>query len=282
VGTIAGRIEQARLESARRQRPGGSEAYELCLQGRSALRRLDLSAIHTARELFERAAAKDPHFGRAYSGLALTRWAESTCFSWKHWVFVQRETLKLARRAVELDDRDNRAHCILGVAQLYARDYAGARRQLVTALELNPNDADVLAHVSFGMALIGEHDLAVEAGRRALRLQPHHPDWYAGFVGIALFNARLNEEAIQTMAPAPEAFCTEPAFIAASYAHLGQPAEAARYRPTVYRHYQNRLKRGATSATATNCIDWLLASDPFQLASDVEHYTDGLRKAGFD
>jgi DNA-binding SARP family transcriptional activator/TolB-like protein len=282
VGSIAGRVEYVRLAAARRQRPEDSQAYELCLQGRSALKRLDHPALRDARDFFERAAAKDPHFARAYSGLALTLWAESTCVSWKHWVFVRRKTLELARRAVELDDRDNRAHCILGVAQLYSRDYEAARRQLIKALELNPNDADVLAHASFGLALIGDHAQAVEAGRRALRLQPHHPDWYAGFVGIALFSARLHEEAVGTMIPAPEAFCTEPAFIAAAYALLGQKAAAARYRPTVYRHYRNRLKRAAASPAATGCIDWLLDSDPFQLVSDVEHYTVGLRAAGFD
>jgi hypothetical protein len=31
-----------------------------------------------------------------------------------------------------------------------------------------------------------------------------------------------------------------------------------------------------------SCIDWLLAMDPFQLPADVEHYADGLRKAGFE
>jgi DNA-binding SARP family transcriptional activator/TolB-like protein/Tfp pilus assembly protein PilF len=281
VATVAGQIEDARLAATRRQRPEHCEAYDLCLQGHSALRRLDASAIRDARALFERAAAQDPRLGRAYSGLALTLWAESTCFSWKHWVFVRKETLRLARTAVELDDRDHRARCILGIAHLYARDYAAARHQLARALDLNPNDASVLAHVSFGMALIGEHDLAVETGRTALRLHPHHPDWYAGFVGIALFGARRYEEAIRTMAPAPEAFCTEPAFIAAAHAHLGARAEAARYRPTVERHFQNRLKRATAAPGSASCIDWLLASDPFQLGPDVEHYRGGLTAAGF-
>jgi Flp pilus assembly protein TadD len=79
---------------------------------------------------------------------------------------MQQEAVDLATRAVRLEDRDHRAHCILGVAQLYAREYGAARHHLLKALDLNPNDADVLAHVSFGMALIGEHGLAVESGRQ--------------------------------------------------------------------------------------------------------------------
>jgi Flp pilus assembly protein TadD len=208
----------------------------------------------------------------------LNEWA---CFSWNHWFFLRQEALNFARRAVELDDRDHRAHCILGVARLYGRDYEGARRQLLRALELNPNDADVLAHAAVAMALIGDHDVAVAAGRSALRLAPHHPEWYAAFAGIALFAARLHEEAIATMAPAPEALCNTPAFIAAAYAHLGQTEACAAHRDTVYRHHRRQLARGMFPQ-GMSCIDWLLAMDPFQRGSDLAHYAEGLRKAGFE
>jgi TolB-like protein len=281
VSTLAGRIERVRLDVARRRPPGDWEAYDLWLQGWSALKRADLAAIQRARDLFQQAAARDPAFARAYSGLALTLWTEWACFSWNPWVFMQPEAVELARKAVELEDRDHRAHCILGVAQLYARDYEAARRHLLKALELNPNDADVLAHAAFGMSLVGEHALAVETGRSALRLQPHHPDWYAGLIGIALFGARLHEEAIQTMAPAPEAFCSAPAFLAAAHAHLGRAAESRPYRLTVYRHYRHRLAR-REFAEGTSCVTWLLGIDPFRLAADVDHYAEGLRKAGFE
>lgn len=116
-----------------------------------------------------------------------------------------------------------------------------------------------------------------EAGRSALRLAPYHPEWYAAFVGIALFSARLYEEAIATMTPAPEAICDTPALIAAAYAHRGQPEKGARYWETVYRHHRRQLARGAFPAN-TDCIDWLLAMNLFRRASDAEHFANGLRK----
>jgi DNA-binding SARP family transcriptional activator len=281
VGTVVGQIEDARLAAAKPRPPGDLAAYDLWLRGWSALRRADLAAIGEARQLFQQAVARDPHFARAYVGLAMAHLNEWACFSWNHWFFLRKEAIDLARKAVELDDGDHRAHCILGVAQIYGRDYEGARRQLLRALELNPNDADVLAHASVALALIGDHDRAVEAGRSALRLAPYHPEWYAAFVGIALFSARLHEEAIATMAPAPEALCNTPAFIAASYAHLGRIGECASHRDTVSRHHRRQLARGLFPGV-TSCIDWLLAMDPFQLPSDTEHYASGLRKAGFE
>ena len=280
VATLVGRIEDARLEAARRRRPEDLAVHDLCLRGWSALRRPDLTALDQARRCFRQAVARDPHFARAYVGLALASLNEWACFSWNHWFFLQREALDLARRAVELDDRDHRAHCILGVAQLYGGDDDTARCHLLRALDLNPNDADVLAHAAVAMALFGDHDLAVEAGRAALRLAPHHPEWYAAFAGIALFVARLHEEAIATMAPAPEALCNTPAFIAASWAHLGRTEECAAHRETVYRHHRRQLARGMFPGDKS-CIDWLLVMDPFRLPADVEHYASGLRKAGF-
>jgi DNA-binding SARP family transcriptional activator/TolB-like protein len=280
VGTLVGRIEDAQLETARRKRPDDWRAYDLWLRGWSALRRPDLAAIGEARRCFQRAVAQDPHFARAYVGLAMAQLSEWACFSWNHWFFPRQEVLELARTAVALDERDHRAHCMLGVAQLYGGDDEAARRELQRALELNPNDADVLAHAAAAMALLGEHGLAVEAGRAALRLAPHHPEWYAAFAGIALFAARLYQEAIDAMTPAPEALCNTPAFIAASHAQLGHAERAAPYRDTVHRHHRHQLARGLFPS-GTSCIDWLLAMDPFRRAADAQHYLEGLRKAGF-
>jgi DNA-binding SARP family transcriptional activator len=270
VSSMVGGLEEAALEMARRKRPQDWEAYDLWLQGSSALRRSDLSALREARRFFERAVAKDPHFARAYVGLAVALLNEWACFSWNHWGLLHEDALQLARKAVELDDRDNRAHCMLGVAELFGGDDKVARR-----------DSDVLAHVSVGMAVLGEHDIAVESGRRALYLAPHHPEWYVGFAGNALFTARLYEEAIQTMLEAPQAICDTPAFLAASYAQIGKTQDSTPYREVVYRHHRVQLSRG-WFPEGTSCIDWLLGLNPYRRKDDLDHMLDGLRKAGFE
>ena len=82
------------------------------------------------------------------------------------------------------------------------------------------------------------------------------------------------------MAPAPEALCNTPAFIAACQAHLGNVTACAGHRETVSRHHRRQLARGMFPGDMS-CIDWLLAMDPFQHPADLEHYREGLRKAGF-
>ncbi|MFY0990635.1 BTAD domain-containing putative transcriptional regulator [Halomonas sp. C05BenzN] len=281
VGSLVGRIEDDRLALAHRTPPSNWQAYELWLCGWHALRQPDLPAIREARRYFRQALARDPNFARAYVGLALAHLDEWACYSWNYWVFLQEEALALGRKAVALDPRDHRARCMLGLAELYGGHYEAANRELSLALELNPNDADVLAHASFALALIGEPERGVEAARKALRLAPHRPDWYAGMAGIAFFSARRYEEAIDTMATSPQAFCNTPAFIAASHAHLGHPEQGAGHRETVYRHYRYQLARGTFPADTT-CLDWLTALDPYRRRDDAEHYLAGLRRAGFE
>lgn len=279
--TLIGQIEHAWLATARRKPAQDWLAYDCWLRGRSALRQSSRTALEEARRCFQQALARDPHFARAYVGLAMTQLSEWGCFSWNHWVFPGAETLEMAQKAVLLDEHDHQAHCILGMTQLYQRDYAGARHRLLRALELNPNDTDVLAHAAAGLALIGEHNQAVAAGRKALHLTPYHPEWYPAFAGIALFAAHDYEEAIAVMALAPEALCNTPAFIAASYAYLNQEHQGIHYRETVQRHHRNQIARDLFPQHIS-CVDWLLALDPFQLPADAEHYANGLRRAGFD
>ncbi len=280
VGTLVGQIEHARLEEMKRRRPEDWQAYDYWLRGRSAVRRLDLGAIQEARDFFRKAIEQDPNFARAYVGLAAAHLSEWACFSWNHWTFLQEEALELAHKAVALDDRDHQAHCMLAMAQLYGGDYDAADRQITKALELNPNDTDVLAHAACAYPLIGDLERGVEAGRNALRLSPHHPEWYVSFVGLALLAARHYEEAIETMAAAPEAICDTPAYIAAAHAQLGRTDEVLEHRKTVYRHYHGQMARGAFP-DSTSCIDWLLQMCPFRRAADSNHYEEGLRKAGF-
>jgi hypothetical protein len=96
AGTVVGEIEDARLAAAKSRPPGDLAAYDLWLRGWSALRRADLAAIGEARQLFQQAVARDPHFARAYAGLAMAHLNEWACLSWNHWFFLRKEAMDLA------------------------------------------------------------------------------------------------------------------------------------------------------------------------------------------
>ena len=146
-------------------------------------------------------------------------------------------------------------------------------------LALDPNDTDVLAQAAAVLAIMGESGTAVDAARKALRLAPHHPEWYAACAGTAFFTARQYREAIEIAETAPEANCDTPACLAASHAYLGRTRKASLYRDTLYRHYDNQLKRGWYDSNLS-CIDWLLCMSPYRKPEDEAHYLEGLGTAG--
>lgn len=280
VSTLVGRIEGERLREVRGKSPRDWEAQDFWLKGRQALRQVDFRSIARARHYFQRAIEKEPDFARAHAGLAMTEIRGQSYFNWQPASGLGTSAYRHALKAVEIDPADHQTHCILGFTYLVHRDFQAARRHLDRALDLNPNDAQTLAHVCIALALMGDPERGVEAGELALRLDPYHPDWYAGGLGCAQFIARAYEEAVEILTPVPEALCDSPAYLAAAYALCDRPQEGKRYLELVHRLYRQRQARGQLAETVS-CLDWLMSINPFRRSSDAEHFITGLRKAGF-
>ena len=92
------------------------------------------------------------------------------------------------------------------------------------AIELNPNDADVLGNMADAVTAMGQPERAVGQLQRAIRLNPCHPDWYLWHLGDAQFNLGRYEEAIGTLTRMRDP--TEAhRLLAATYALLGDSTQ---------------------------------------------------------
>ena len=281
VATLVGRIEGERLERLRAKQPADWQAQDFWLQGRAALRRINFRSVVRARHYFRRALELDPGFAPAHAGLAITEMRRWSYFNWQPSAALSLEAYRHARKAAQLDGADHRSQCILGFTYLLRRDFSAARRHLDRALELNPNDAQTLAHLCVARALMGEAALGIEAGELALRLDPFHPDWYVGSLGTARFIAHDYEATIAQLSPVPEALCDTPAYLAAAFAYCDRTREGAPWRDLVYRQYMQRRARGELAGDV-GCVDWLISINPFRHTSDSEHFRSGLLRAGFE
>ena len=67
------------------------------------------------------------------------------------------------------------------------------------ALELNPNDADVLNDFGQCLSFAGRAMEGVELVHKAMRLNPHYPDCSVKQLGPIYFDARRYEDAISTL-----------------------------------------------------------------------------------
>ncbi|PYQ38162.1 MAG: hypothetical protein DMF77_24815, partial [Acidobacteria bacterium] len=188
------------------------EAYRLYLRGRYLSNERTEAALRKAIEYFQEAIARDPRYALAYSGLADVHCTMATSYNKRA---APREAYARARaaalRAVEIDAELSEAHASLGqILVQFDWDWAGAEKEFRRALELGPSNGVALhwrshCYLALGRfdesardslrALdtdpvsvmlnihLGEHyylarqyDLALEQYRRALELNPNHPN----------------------------------------------------------------------------------------------------------
>jgi tetratricopeptide (TPR) repeat protein len=138
------------------------------------------------------------------------------------------------------------------------------------ALALHPYNADLLAEMVNVLTRVGRPQDAIAQMKKAMRLNPLSPHWYAWFLGLAYYHAGQYEEAIVALKPLLHllGWDTVSLRLAASYAQLGRLDEARAQAAEV-------LKLNPDFSIAT-----FSKTAAYKNPSDLEHFLDGLRKAG--
>ena len=256
--------EQRRLLA---EHPPDLRAYGLILRGQDLGLRFRMEANLHARRLFEQAAEIDPDYGRSYAGMSRT-----FNLAWRYrWTpdpgAALDKAVDLANAAIGYDSLDARGYGELGFAQLYKKHHDESLTAYRRAVELNPNDADLLAEMGDAMTYCGQTSQAVDLLKRAMRLNPYYPDWYLWNLGEAHFYSGDYQEAIQTlhqMRDKSEAH----RLLASSYAHLGLMEQATYHAQQVLRIHPNFS------------LEHWRNVPPNKDPRENELFIEGLRKAG--
>jgi tetratricopeptide (TPR) repeat protein len=97
------------------------------------------------------------------------------------------------------------------------------------ALELNPNNSDVLATMAWTLTFSGQSKMAIEKVQTAMRLNPLYPEWYLWGLGIAYYGDKRYQDSADALERIKDQNSESLAFLAASNAALGK-LEAAKAR----------------------------------------------------
>ncbi|WP_171238723.1 adenylate/guanylate cyclase domain-containing protein [Ruegeria sp. HKCCA5763] len=150
-----------------------------------------------AEELSAKAIALDPNFAGAYVENA---WAHINGYRWGWTNSLTREesldrAFEMARKAIELEPFNFKGHWVLANATTQSGNLERAASLYDKAISLNPNSASVLADSIDPLVYDGKAPEAVERMKLAIRLNPHHQDWYLWNLGWAQYFAERYEEA---------------------------------------------------------------------------------------
>ena len=199
VGTLAFRVDMVERERVLYEDTESLAAYDYFLLGRKAQSIYTKETMTEARRLFEKAIELDSNYAHAYVSLGFIHtylhaygWTEDTDRSLEI-------ALEMARKAAALKPDDYSSHWILGRAYKKIRDFDRSMAEYERALELNSNDASLLAEMVEILVQTGRAEDAIAQSKLAMRINPHYPDWYLWNLGWAQYFAGDYEEAFVSL-----------------------------------------------------------------------------------
>ncbi len=254
-----------------RQIPASVAAYDYLLKAREQIalhtKEANANAVHLLKTVIE----LDPEYAPAYAHLAETFLQQVQLSLTDDRNGALTRAGELAARAVALDDRSPLAHGALGQAYQWQKQHdkalAAARRRVA----LDSGDAEGLATYGMALQFDGQHEEAIAVAEKAIRLNPHYPFWYMFVICLAQYQLRRYDDALNAAqrcvfrnAESMPVYCC----LAAGHAQLGQTDDA---RAAVAKSLE--LNADLTLSEIAGLV-------PYRRREDLDHYLDGLRKAG--
>ncbi|MGY3506839.1 MULTISPECIES: adenylate/guanylate cyclase domain-containing protein [unclassified Bradyrhizobium] len=188
VGAIEPRLYRAEIERASRKPTAILDAYDLYLRALSQVHRMTPETLTEAISLSKRALQLDPSYAAA-AGLAA--WCRGIQRG-QGWVLPagpeDDDGIRLAKLAIEVGTNDPDALWMAAYLLSVVGEQTTALSALDRAIALNPNSAHAWGTKAMCQSLRGAaHALvAVEAGNRAIRLNPLDPLCYIYKFAVAL------------------------------------------------------------------------------------------------
>jgi adenylate cyclase len=279
VTTIAAVIEPELLKLERSriadQPQRNEDAYECFQRGLWHLYKYEKEDNLTAQAFFRRALAIDSRYPQATAFLSIMvcnsaylGWAEDVEGSYS-------EAYELAQRAVQLDARYPAAHFALGLVCMWTSRSDRAIAAFREAINLNPSYAP--AYVLLGQMYLYRDELeeALTLAEKGIRLSPSDPRLFIWLPALAGANYQLRryEQAVEIGRRAWALNRNWPAGLRYVVAGLGQLGREAEARPAL-----TELRTLDPSLAHVEGILTRLYTN----REGVDHFLDGLRKAGFE
>jgi TolB-like protein/class 3 adenylate cyclase len=272
VGAAEVKLTRFERDRALAKPPNSLAAYEYVLRGRETFSHATRESNHDAQQMFQRAIELDPGYATAYAALGLSL-VEAISSGWTEFVeddLGRAETL--AKKALALDPSETIAYRLLAEVYSMRGRIDLALNASERAIEINPNDADSQRERGGMLVWAGRSTEALPWLRGALRLDPTNAR-AAFLLGMADYFVDRYGEAVDAMNRGlagnlgrTTQLMGRPV-LAATYAELNRPEDAAR-------------ERDATMRLSPFLAAARFASQ-FGTQQARDHMLDGLKKAGF-
>lgn len=177
LGQPHGVIQERLKEDLTENRAISMQDY-LCVLDSYEYSRAKSRARHAeVRKCLEDVTTRSPRYAPAWAKLSWM-YGDEVRYNFNPEPDAKARALAAAQRAVEANSSSAMAHQYLAIAQFQSGDLEGFRRSIAMALQLNPNNAEILSDAAQMYILSGDPDKGRELADKAIAFNPGHPPWY--------------------------------------------------------------------------------------------------------
>jgi TolB-like protein/tetratricopeptide (TPR) repeat protein len=272
VGAIEPQLYAAESIRIQRKTPSSMDAWDLVMRAMSHYWRLTRQDHEIAQDLLQQAIAIEPNYGQAL-GLLGASYTLGAHMGWAELNDIAPIAERTSLAAVRADSEDAWAHHALGSVYLITRRFDDALAEFELALRLNPNFSQVQNYYAAALGFCGRWREGVDAARRAIRLSPRDPLLALSYGSgcMAQYIGRNYEEALEMARIAVR--------LRSDYAAAHRVLTAAAGMispPEVAAAALAELRRAQPNVS----IAWVRERVPIREPAELEHYLEGLRRAG--
>ncbi|MBN9086774.1 MAG: tetratricopeptide repeat protein [Reyranella sp.] len=230
AGSLASNLQQIALQQSLRKPTGNLDAYDLLLRARALSNEATRAGNRMAREALEKVTRMSPNYADAQAELAEATFQRAV-YGWSEFADQDVDSaVRLAQKAIELDEENVLAHSVLARAYTVQQRYDLALAESERALQLNPSDTEALTARAAVLLWTGDIDGSIAAGELAMRLNGNVGPEPALNLGIAYLLDKRFADAVKLLEAARVRYPAYPILdfpLAGAYAELGRDAEAA-------------------------------------------------------
>ena len=221
-----GTIREAERDKLTKKPTSDFNAFDYILKGISYKELYRAETLVNAHECFDKAIELDPDCAEAWG--------------WKAWVYLcemwldgdsdtdesLNQALIAAKKSIAIDAFSEIGHWSLSEVYCNLGDNRRGISELEKALEINPNNPDVMVSKGTLLCFVGQFDEGLELIQQGIKFNKHYPQWYFWNLGIGLFAGRHWQDCIDALIRMDEQNKDTLTYLAASYVQVENLAEA--------------------------------------------------------
>ena len=221
-----GTILEAERDKLAKKPTSDFNAFDYLLKGIYYKEKFNAEELVLAHECFDKAIELDPNSAEAYGWSAWVHLLEILLGSTKDSAESLKKAYTAARKAIEIDAYSEIGHWALAEAYMTDQDTMRGLVEIDKALDINPNNPDLVVNKGSELCIIGRFDEGIELIHQGINFNKHHPEWYFWHMGIGCFAGHRWQDSIDAFIRMDNQNKDTLTYLVACYAQTGDLAQA--------------------------------------------------------